>query len=195
VVTDRGVYTAERLVVTAGAWTLGLIQRLSGALSPERQVLAWFQPLRPELFQPDVFPIFVMNLSDGGHFYGFPVETIPGFKVGMYHHLREVVDPDTMDREPGLADEAPLRDFTARYFPDAAGPTMTLKTCMFTNSPDEHFIVDLHPEFPQVAVAAGFSGHGFKFASVIGEILADLATDGVTGYDIDLLRWDRPGVF
>jgi sarcosine oxidase len=195
VATDRGVYTAERLVVTAGAWTLGLIERLAGALSPERQVLAWFQPLRPELFQPDVFPIFVMNLSDGGHFYGFPVETIPGFKVGMYHHLREAVDPDTMDREPGPADEAPLRDFTDRYFPDAAGPTMTLKTCMFTNSPDEHFIVDLHPEFPQVAVAAGFSGHGFKFASVIGEILADLATDGVTGYDIDLLRWDRPGVF
>ncbi len=84
------------------------------------------------------------------------------------------------NREPGPADETPLRDFTERYFPDAAGPTMTLKTCLFTNSPDEHFIIDIHPDHPQVVVAAGFSGHGFKFASVVGEILADLAVTGST---------------
>jgi sarcosine oxidase len=87
-----------------------------------------------------------------------------------------------------------LREFTERHFPDAAGPTMTLKTCMFTNSPDEHFVIDIHPEHAQVVVAAGFSGHGFKFASVIGEILADLAIEGSTRHDIGLLRWDRPGV-
>jgi sarcosine oxidase len=94
-----------------------------------------------------------------------------------------------MDREPSRADETPLREFTERYFPDAAGPTMSLKTCLFTNSPDEHFIIDRHPHHPQVALAAGFSGHGFKFSSVVGEILADLALDGDTTHDIGLLRW------
>jgi sarcosine oxidase len=188
VVSDRGSYAAGRLVVTAGAWSLGLLEHLRGQLVPERQVLAWFQPLRPGLYQPDVFPIFNLEVEKG-HFYGFPVETIPGFKVGLYHHLGEVVDPDTMDREPGPADEMPLREFTERYFPDAAGPTMSLKTCLFTNSPDEHFIIDLHPDHPQVALAAGFSGHGFKFSSVVGEILADLALDGGTTHDIGLLRW------
>ncbi|MEX0865504.1 MAG: N-methyl-L-tryptophan oxidase [Acidimicrobiia bacterium] len=193
VVTDRGRYTADRLVVTAGAWSMGLLGRLTGRLVPERQVLAWFQPIRPELYRPDRFPIFNLEV-EAGHFYGFPVETIPGFKVGLYHHLREAVDPDRMDREPGPADEAPLREFTSTYFPNAAGPTMTLKTCLFTNSPDEHFIVDLHPEHPQVAVAVGFSGHGFKFSSVVGEILADLAIEGTTRHDIDLLRWGRPTI-
>lgn len=190
VATDRGRYAADRLVVTAGAWSLGLLGHLQGNLVPERQVLAWFQPLRPELYQPDSFPVFNLEV-ERGHFYGFPVETVPGFKVGLYHHLREAVDPDTMNREPGPADEAPLREFTERYFPDAAGPTMSLKTCLFTNSPDEHFIVDVHPDHPQVAFAAGFSGHGFKFCSVVGEVLADLAIDGETRHDIGLLRWDR----
>jgi sarcosine oxidase len=189
--TDRGAYTADRLVVTAGAWSLGLLGHLRGELVPERQVLAWFQPIRPDLYQPDRFPVFNLEV-DAGHFYGFPVETIPGFKVGLYHHLEEAVDPDTMDREPGPADEAPLRRFTKTYFPDAAGPTMTLKTCLFTNSPDEHFIIDLHPDLPQVAIAAGFSGHGFKFSSVVGELLADLAIDGSTRHDISLLRWSGP---
>ena len=106
-------------------------------------------------------------------------------------HLEQRVDPDDMDRQAHRQDEDVLRRYTARYFPDAAGPTMSLKTCLFTNTPDEHFILDLHPSFPQVSIAAGFSGHGFKFAPVIGEILADLVTTGSTPYNIDLFRLSR----
>ena len=84
-----------------------------------------------------------------------------------------------------------LRQAVARYFPDANGPTMALKACMFTNTPDEHFIIDALPGFPNVFFAAGFSGHGFKFCSVVGEIMADLATKGETGHDISLLRLGR----
>ena len=84
-----------------------------------------------------------------------------------------------------------LRTAVDRYFPEASGPVLSLKTCLFTNSPDEHFIVDVHPQLEQVVIAAGFSGHGFKFASVIGEILADLALEGTTNHDIELLSMKR----
>lgn len=188
--TSRGRYRAHRLVVTAGAWSMGLLDFLDGLAVPERQVLGWFQPRAPEHFTPGSFPIFNLEVEEG-HFYGFPVETIPGFKIGRYHHLGEVVDPDSMEREPSAEDEQVLRDAVDRYFPDASGPTLTLKTCLFTNTPDEHFVVDRHPTLAQVVVAAGFSGHGFKFSSVIGEILADLALDGATSHEIDLLRFAR----
>ena len=88
------------------------------------------------------------------------------------------MDLSTNNREPTAADEALLRRFTERYFPRAAGPTMALKVCFFTNTPDEHFILDAHPEHEQVVIAAGFSGHGYKFCSVVGEIMAELALDG-----------------
>ena len=84
-----------------------------------------------------------------------------------------------------------LRDFAERYFPAAAGPTLLRKVCMFTNTPDEHFMLDRHPQHDQLTFAAGFSGHGFKFASVIGEIMADLALHGSTRHDINFLRADR----
>jgi sarcosine oxidase len=157
---------------------------------PERQVLAWFQPLRPALFHLSRFPVFNMAVEEG-RYYGFPVYGIPGFKVGRYHHLEQRVDPDSMDREVHREDEAILRHYTARYFPDAAGPTMSLKTCLFTNTPDEHFILDVHPSLPQVGIAAGFSGHGFKFCSVIGEIMADLAQRGESQHDLTLFRLGR----
>ncbi|HET9258942.1 MAG TPA: N-methyl-L-tryptophan oxidase [Acidimicrobiia bacterium] len=190
VTTDRDRYTADKIVFTAGAWSGGLVRELSPLALPERQVLGWFQPLKPDLFQPATFPIFNLEV-DEGHFYGFPVETIPGFKIGLYHHLRQLVDPASMDREANSRDEEVLRTAVERYFPEASGPVLSLKTCMFTNSPDEHFIVDVHPELDQVVVAAGFSGHGFKFASVIGEILADLAIDGGTRHEIGLLSMRR----
>lgn len=190
VFTDRGEYTAERLVITAGAWTSGMVPILDDLAVPERQVLAWLQPIDGSLYTPEVFPVFNAYF-DEGRYYGFPVYGIPGFKVGRYHHLEEVVDPDFAIKTVNSEDEAVLRSAVERYFPKANGTTMTLKTCMFTNTPDEHFIVDLLPANPQVAVAAGFSGHGFKFASVIGEILADLAINGETEHNIDLLKIDR----
>jgi sarcosine oxidase len=192
VTTGRGTYRADRLVITAGAWARRLVPRLEALAVPERQVLAWLQPTRPELFAPERFPVFLIDVDDGSY-YGFPVHDVPGFKFGRYHHLREPIDPDDPDRSTRPADEAVLRGFAERYFPDGAGPTVMLKACIFTNSPDEHFIVDTLPDAPHVSVAAGFSGHGYKFCSLIGEALADLATDGATRHDIGLFRLDRFG--
>jgi sarcosine oxidase len=188
--TSRGNYRAARLVLTAGAWASKIIPSLSEIAVAERQVLGWFQPERPDLFRTDTFPVFGMYVEEG-RFYGFPVYGVPGFKVGRSHHLHQTVDPDQIDREIYHEDEAVLRNFVERYFPAAAGPALSLKTCMFTNSPDGHFIIDLHPDHPQVSLASGFSGHGFKFASVIGEIMADLAMFGQTTHDLSLFRLGR----
>ncbi len=188
--TDRGAYSAGRLVVCSGAWSAKLVTQLAQSTSVERQVLAWFQPKRPELFRPDVFPVFGV-LAEEGRFYGFPTYGVPGFKIGRTHHREQRTDPDCLDREIHQEDEDLLRDFTAKYFPHAAGPALALKTCMFTNSPDEHFILDRLPDFPQVSVAAGFSGHGFKHSSTVGEIMADLVQHGETPHDIGLFRLDR----
>ncbi len=188
--TDRGTYEAEKLVVTAGAWDGELVDVLEGLAVPERQVLAWLQPTRPERFRPENFPVFNL-LVDEGRFYGFPVHGVPGFKFGKYHHLEEVVDPETLDRETHDYDEQLLRDFAERYFPDGCGPTMDLQTCMFTNTPDNHFVIDVHPDYEQVSFASPCSGHGYKFASVIGEVMADLAETGITRHDISLFRLDR----
>jgi sarcosine oxidase len=190
VVTERGTDEADRLVVCAGAWGRNLIPNLDRLAVPERQVLAWLQPTRVELFAPDRFPVFLIDVEEGSH-YGFPVHDVPGFKFGRYHHLGEAIDPSDPDRSVRPDDEALLRAFAERYFPDGAGPTVMLKACMFTNSPDEHFLLGTLPAVPQVSLFAGESGHGYKFASVVGEILADLAVDGVTGHDIGLFRLDR----
>jgi sarcosine oxidase len=190
VFTDRDTYEADRLVVTAGAWNSDLLDCLHGLLEPERQVLAWLQPSKPELFAPERFPVFNL-LVDEGRYYGFPIHGVPGFKFGRYHHLEEVVDPERVDREPNARDEAILREFAERYFPEGAGPTMSLKQCMFTNTPDHHFIIDLHPRYPQVSFTSPCSGHGYKFASVIGEIMADLAERGETRHNIEFFRLER----
>ncbi|AHY45916.1 Glycine/D-amino acid oxidases (deaminating) [Rubrobacter radiotolerans] len=188
--TDRDTYEAEKLIVSAGAWEGELVDVLGELCVPERQVLAWLQPTRPEHFRPENFPVFNL-LVDEGRFYGFPVFGVPGFKFGKYFHLNETGPADRIDREPHAYDEQVLREFAGRYFPDGSGPTMNLAACMFTNTPDHHFILDVHPEYEQVVLASACSGHGFKFASVIGEILADLSENGMTRHDIDLFRLDR----
>jgi sarcosine oxidase len=188
--TERGVVEAERLVLTAGAWSDDIARLAPGSVKPVRQVLAWFQPTRPELFTPERMPVFNLIL-DGDHFYGFPAYGIPGVKLGRYERQGESGDPDGISRVPTVADEVRLRELAGRYLPDGAGPTVALKTCLFELSPDEHFIVDRHPDAPPAIVGAGFSGHGYKFCSVIGEILADLTIDGSTRHDIGLFRIDR----
>lgn len=188
--TNRGKYEAGALVFTAGAWNPNLLPILKGKAIAERQVLAWLQPTEPALFTPEMFPVFNMQLDDE-RFYGFPVYGIPGFKFGKYGHLKEHGKPEDFDKEPNAQDEAVLRAFSAKIFPKGNGPTMSLKTCMFTNSTDDHFILDVHPNHPNVSFAAGFSGHGYKFASVIGEIMADLATTGSTQLDTDFLKLER----
>jgi sarcosine oxidase len=188
--TDRGLYEARRLVITSGPWTAKIVEHLRAFLTVERQVVLWTRPARPERFQSSHFPVFYMQVAEG-RFYGFPIHGIPGFKIGKYHHRKQVVDPDAMDRQPGPRDEAVLRQAIRRYFPGADGPTVAMETCLFTNTRDEHFIIDLLDDEPRLAVAAGFSGHGFKFCSVVGEILAELALDGGTRHDISLFRLSR----
>lgn len=193
VITDRSSYRARKLVVSAGAWARTLVPALNALAVAERQVMLWTQPLNPSLFTPELFPVFNMEAPEG-RFYGCPVHGGSGFKIGKYHHRAErVADPHAMDRTCGPEDETILRDGVARYFPEADGDTLMMKACMFTNSPDEHFILDLLPGRPQVAVAAGFSGHGFKFCSVVGEIMADLVLDGASRHDIALFRLERFG--
>lgn len=186
----KGSYEAEQLVVSTGAWIGKHIAELEGICVPERQVLGWFQPTNPAHFTPDMLPVF--NLADGvERYYGFPVFGIPGFKFGKYHHLGQDVDPENWDRIPNQQDEDVLRAAVQRFFPEANGTVLTLASCMFTNTPDEHFIIDrLAPASP-VVVASPCSGHGYKFAAVVGEILADLTIQGGTDHNIDLFRLSR----
>jgi sarcosine oxidase len=188
--TDRATVEAEHLVATAGAWSDDVARLPAGSVKPVRQALAWFQPTRAELFTPERMPVFNLVIDDE-HFYGLPAHGIPGVKLGRYERQGASGDPDSIPREATIGDEIPLRAFAERYLPDGAGPTIALKTCLFELSPDEHFIVDRHPASESVVVAAGFSGHGFKFCSVVGEILADLTLDGSTRHDIGLFRFDR----
>ncbi|MGI8861255.1 MAG: N-methyl-L-tryptophan oxidase [Gaiellaceae bacterium] len=190
--TDRGVVEAEKLVLTAGAYSQDVARLPPGSVTAQRQVLAWFQPLERNLFAPTCFPVFNVALEEG-HLYGFPEFGVPGFKVGYYDHDGERGAPDLISRVTTDEDEAVLRPFAERYFPAGAGSTLALKACLFELSPDEHFLIDLHPESELALVGAGFSGHGFKFCSVVGEILADLALDGETRHDIGFLRFARFG--
>ncbi len=188
--TDRSTYSARRLVVTAGPWAGKAVRAVQPLVNVERQVVLWVRPRVPEHFHADRFPVFYLH-GDEGSFYGFPLFADLGVKIGKYHHRRQIVDPDAVDRECSGEDEAVLREAVRRYFPDADGPTVSLKTCLFTNTADEHFIIDSLPEQPRVVIAAGFSGHGYKFCSVVGEILADLALEGQTRHDISLFSLRR----
>lgn len=190
VVTDRGRYEAGRVVVSAGAWIGDLVPGLARKAVPERQVLGWFQPREPRLFLPDVFPVSNL-LTEFGQFYQFPMWGIPGFKIGRYNHLREHGHADQLSREPNPADEEALREAIRAIFPAADGPVLRLGVCLFTNTPDEHFVLDTLPGHPEVVLASPCSGHGFKFASVMGEILADLAVTGTSRFDLSLFSYQR----
>jgi sarcosine oxidase len=190
VVTDRNIYEADKVIIAAGAWIADLAPILRGVAVPERQVIGWFAPLAPALFEVGRFPVFTMSV-DEGDFYGFPQFGRPGFKFARHHHLNEATSPQTVDREANSRDEALLRIPLERYFPDGAGPAIQLTTCLYTNTPDEHFIVDRHPDHHQVLLLSPCSGHGYKFCPVIGEIAADLIINGTTTQDIDFLRLHR----
>ena len=189
--TNRDTYRSRRLVLTAGPWATKLITELKGKIRPERQVLMWVQPKRPELFKMGKFPVFYMQDREA-KFYGFPIYGAPGFKLGKYNHLREMVDPDHMDRECHPRDEEVLRKAIRKYFPDADGAVLSMKTCLFSNTTDGDFILDLHPDFPEVSIAAGFSGQGYKFCPVVGEVMADFALHGGSKeFDLSPFRLNR----
>jgi sarcosine oxidase len=188
--TVAGTYDGGQLVLAAGAWMGSLLPGLSALMRPERQVLGWFAIAAPERFAPASFPVFVHEAGEG-IFYGFPEFEVAGFKIGRYHHLGEPANPDALDRACHPADEAALREAVARYFPDANGPLLRSAACMFTNTPDEHFIIDRHPDHDAVLVVSPCSGHGFKFCTVVGEIVADLVTRGDTAHDVAAFRLAR----
>jgi len=181
---------ARHLVLCGGPWMPRLAPVLSPVLVPERQVVGWFDVPDRAAFSPARFPVF--NLETGwGHYYGFPEHAVPGFKIGRYHHRSERADPDALDRAVHPPDESILRDCVREMFPLADGPLLRAGTCLFTNTPDEHFIVDRLPDAPQVLAVSACSGHGFKFCSVLGEVVADLVLSGRTAHDISRFRLDR----
>ena len=188
--TPRGVYEAGRLVLAPGAWIGDLVPALKPITVPERQVLGWFQPDEPAKFGPDAFPVLNLMVEEG-RYYLLPIWGVPGLKIGLYHHLGETGAADAISRDVTSEDEAVLRRCISRYFPGADGPAMALHACMFTNTPDEHFIIDRLAANPDVLVASPCSGHGYKFASVVGEIIADLATAGESRFDLTMFRMDR----
>ena len=187
---DHEEIRAKQLVISAGAWTPKLVPSLAPLLRPERQVVGWFGVSETAAFARGNFPVFVMTTPDG-HFYGFPEHGVPGFKIGKYHHRAEPIDPDGARRSADAIDEAVLRDCVSSCFPGANGPLLKASTCIFTNTPDEHFIIDRLPGTQQVLVVSACSGHGFKFCSVVGEIVADLVVDGATKHDQSLFKLDR----
>ena len=186
--TDRRSIDAGAVVVAAGAWVASLLAGLP-ALRITRQVLAWFAPITPALFTRDRFPVFLIESAYGMH-YGFPLIGDRGVKVAKHHHLEQAVDPDD-ERRILAEDEAAIRDAVAAYLPAAAGPLLAAKTCLYTMTSDGDFILDHLPGHPQIIVASPCSGHGFKFAPVIGAAAADLATTGATSYDITRFRLGR----
>jgi sarcosine oxidase len=188
--TDRGSYEGGTLVLSTGAWIGEHVPALARTAVPERQVLGWFQPRDPSKFRLGSFPCGHM-MTPHGNTYQFPVWHVPGFKIGIYNHLREQGPADALDRQANRRDEEVLRAAVEAYFPKANGPLMGLRVCLFTNTPDEHFIIDRLPSAPQVVVASPCSGHGYKFASVIGEVLADLAMERTPQFDLGLFRLER----
>jgi len=189
--TAKETYHAGRLVVTAGAWATKLLADLGVPLTVMRQVLLWFSVQgREHLFRRDGFPIFIAETPDG-FFYGLPAIDGHGLKVAAHQNAPRLAKPEDVDWTATESDDPLVRSFLERFIPPAAGTVTKRQVCMYTMTPDGHFVIDRHPQHPQVSVACGFSGHGFKFASAVGEVLADLAETGRTGCRIDLFRATR----
>jgi sarcosine oxidase len=187
--TEHGVIDAGAVVITAGAWVTPLLPALP-PLRVTRQVLVWLAPSEPPLFARDRFPVFLLETNHGIH-YGFPLQTDGSLKVSKHHHLDQTADPDAYDRVVSAADEAAIRNAIAEHLPSANGPLIRSKTCLYTMTSDGDFIVDHMPGHPNIVVASPCSGHGFKFAPVIGEAAADLVTRGATSHDISRFQMNR----
>ena len=189
--TPKAEYQAGRVVFCGGAWSGRLISDLGVSLKVTRQVLGWLWPREPAQFELGKLPVWAVEDEKGNFYYGFPMMTGSlGLKVAHHWQAAET-DPDRVIREPIEGDEDDFRPAIRRFVPGADGPLLSLAVCLYTNTPDGHFVVDRHPQFDNVAIACGFSGHGFKFAGVIGEALADLAIEGETSLPVDFLRLKR----
>jgi sarcosine oxidase len=192
IVTDRGTITAGQAVVAAGGWIKQLLPDLPVPIRVTRQVVGWFAPSDRALFARERCPVFMIE-NPNGMFYGFPAGPRPGIKFAKHHHADETIDPSAAARAIDAADEAVLRTALAAHVPAANGALLDAQTCRYTMTPDGDFILDRLPAAPAVIVASPCSGHGFKFAPVVGEIVADLVTQGTTGHDISRFRLARSG--
>jgi len=191
--TTIGTYHAAKLVITAGSWATRFLAEQRVPLSVMRQILFWIGVSDPSAFRRDRFPLFIGE-SEFGNYYGFPVvDASMGLKVAQHYGAPELRDPDEVDWNVNDDDESVLRRFLREHMPGVDGKRGHASVCMYTLTPDRHFIIDRHPQYGNVAVAAGFSGHGFKFASVVGEILADLVDTGSTRWPIEMFRVGRFG--
>jgi sarcosine oxidase len=196
VTTAVGTYTAGRLVICAGAWAPELLADLGLPLTVERQVMHWFQPLGGVApFAPDRQPVYIHEATDGTQIYGFPAIDGPegGAKVAFFRR-GTVTAPDALDRVVHPDEVEAMADHLRTVLPTLPGRFLSGAACMYTTTPDHHFVIAGHPAHQQVTVACGFSGHGFKFVPVVGEILADLATTGTTAHPIELFAPLRPAL-
>jgi sarcosine oxidase len=188
VFTALGRYRARQLIISAGAWVGSLLPGLRLPFSIERQVLHWFDPIGGAgAFNPQRCPIHLWQFDDGRFFYGFP-DMGAGVKMA-FHHGGEVTTAADVRREVTMNEVDELRTAMRRFVPAADGRLLASAVCMYTNTPDEHFWIDRHPEQANVLVASPCSGHGFKFAPVIGEVLADLVEHKRPRFDLTLFRW------
>ncbi len=188
--TASETYHAAKLVIAGGAWNPDLLGGLNLPLTIARMVPCWFEVPDPLLFTRQRFPCFFLT-SSAGEFYGFPQIDGQGLKLAPHHCAQEVSSPTEIDRTTTERDEEPLRSFASEWMTVPLGRCLKRSVCMYTLTPDRHFVIDRHPQHDNIVFAAGFSGHGFKFASVVGEILADLAISGTTALPIQMFRAAR----
>jgi sarcosine oxidase len=187
--TIAGSYLTDRVIVTAGPWAAEFLGDLGFPMQVQRRVNAYFRPTRPDWWSEEAgAPNFLLEVTEG-HFYGMPATGNVGVKIGV--SAGDVTTARTIDRTIAPEEITFFRDVLDRYLPGASGEVVAQSTCMCTYTVDGHFIVDHHPHKPGVILGCGFSGRGFKFAPVIGEILTDLAIDGTTQHDIAFLNAGR----
>lgn len=187
VVTDRGEYSAEQLLLTAGPWVGSLLPDRRLPLKVERQIMFWFEAGGgQDLFSADRLPVHIWEYRPGKFFYGFP-DLGTGIKVAR-HHEGEPADPDRVRREVSPEEVEAMRAILREFLPAANGALRKSATCLYTNTPDEHFLIDFDRDYPQVLIGSPCSGHGFKFSSVMGEILADLLSTRSSRFDLSLFR-------
>ena len=190
--TSRGTYEAGQLVLSAGAWIAGLLGGRGPRFTVERQTLLWFEPPGDRAaWGPDRFPIFMCEFDDGQMVYGFPLGK-RGWKAAVHYQGEPVVDIREMRRETEPHDIARVRNAVARLFPWVReAKVLDSACCPYTDTADLQFVIDFLPGMPQVLVSSPCSGHGFKFATAIGELQAQLLLDGKSGFDITPFRIDR----
>jgi sarcosine oxidase len=192
VTTNKQTYHARSLVLSVGSWFAELVPDVSMPVVVSRRVQFWLKPLRQSSsFDSGVFPIFLWEPEGFPLFYGLPRISEDGSpKIGI-HSGDETCTPSTIDRRIHPRDESAIRSAIRFRIPALNGEVSHATTCMYTMTSDEHFIIDMHPSYPQVSLAAGFSGHGFKFSPVVGEILCDIAMTRETSTDIGIFSGSR----